>query len=205
MVHPPAAVASPRVVGRHGVAGLICKHGRVLGLCKDCGGSITCEHGWVRSLCKECQAIRAVCGRGKKSKEELLRELESTPVFIRFKKEVTSSGKIRASSVPKLLHIVDTIISNEYKKALLESTQRRTKDPMAIIEAVRQEALRKLMHEEDIYFNEAGQDNEFTMQELHDKLDEAHLSKSAHHAPVEVRPLPQPPPPPRFPLLDPSV
>ena len=71
-----------------------------------------------------------------------------------------------------------------------------------MVEAVRQEALRKLMHEEDVFFDEAGQHNEFTMHELHERLDAASRSKSAHHVAAEGRPLPQPPPNP--PLLQES-
>ena len=72
--------------------------------------------------------------------------------------------------------------------ALLESTQRRAKDPSAVVEAVRQEALRKLMHEEDLFFDEGGQHNEFTMKELHERLDEATQARDPHHHPQDEQP-----------------
>ena len=150
--------------------------------------------------CKALQREKHVKnhGRTKKNKAELEEQLLRDPSFIRFQEEVTAHGsKVRASTVPKLLKIVDDLISKEYKMALLESTQRRAKGPAAVIEAVRQEALRKLMHEEDVLFDEAGMHNEFTMAELQERLDNVARSRSAHHtAAAEVRPLPQPPPPP---------
>ena len=58
--------------------------------------------------------------------------------------------------------------------------QQRTKDPKLVIEAVRQEALRKLMHEEDERLGQGMERHEFTKEELHQKLDEAARRKQAH-------------------------
>ena len=130
----------------------------------------------------------ATRGRKKKTKQELEKQLDADPAFIKFQAELATGGKIRASTVPKLLKTVDNLLSKEYKMALLESTQRRAKDPSAVVEAVRQEALRKLMHEEDLFFDEGGQHNEFTMKELHERLDEATQARDPHHHPQDEQP-----------------
>jgi len=147
--------------------------------------------------CKILQAQQHVekYGRSKKSRGEIEFELESHPAFVKFKDEVKSAGRIRPSLVPKLLRIVDELISKEYKLALQESLQRRAKDPAGVVQAVREEAMRKLLHDEDTFFDEGGKHRDFTTEELRERLDEVQKTKSAHHIAAEAqpaRPLPQP-------------
>ena len=119
-------------------------------------------------------------GRPKKTRDELLVELEAEPLFLAFQDELQRMGKLRASSVVKVLKGVDSLISKEYKQALLESMQRRARTKHDVIEAVRQEALRKMLHEEDLLFDEAGSNTDFSLGELQARLDDATKSKSAH-------------------------
>ena len=66
-------------------------------------------------LLQKCKALQQekhvqTRGRSKKTKEELEQVLERDPAFIKFQEEVASGGKIRASTVPKLLRIVDSLV-----------------------------------------------------------------------------------------------
>ena len=45
------------------------------------------------------------------------------------------------------------------------------------------------MGEEDLFFDEGGQHNEFTMKELHERLDEATQARDPHHHPQRHHPV----------------
>lgn len=137
------------------------------------------------ALLARCKAVLreqhiAMHGRPKKTRDEMLVELEAHPLFLAFQDEVHKLPKLRASTAVKVLKGVDPLISKEYKQALLESMQRRARTKHDVIEAVRQEALRKLTHEEDVLFNEEGSNTDFSLGELQERLDEAQKAKSAH-------------------------
>ena len=114
-----------------------------------------------RDLLTKCKAILQeqrleLRGRAKKTRDELLAELEVHETFLQFQREVRAAGKLKPSIVGKIMKTAESLISKEYKQALMESMQRRARTHDDVIEAVRQEALRKMTHEEDVFFNEAG-------------------------------------------------
>ena len=120
-------------------------------------------------------------GRPKKTRDELMVELEASPVFLSFCKVVEDTPKLRPSVIAKLLKSADALISKEYKAALLESMQRRARRKEDVIEAVRQEAVRKMSQDEDIHFEDENSGG-FTKEELRQRLDDAQRSRTAHAA-----------------------
>ena len=84
------------------------------------------------ALLARCKAVLreqhiAMHGRPKKTRDEMLVELEAHPLFLAFQDEVHKLPKLRASTAVKVLKGVDPLISKEYKQALLESMQRRAR------------------------------------------------------------------------------
>ena len=124
-------------------------------------------------------------GRPKKTRDELLAELEANPAFIAFQRDVKAAGRLRPSSITKVLRNAESLISKEYKQALIESMQRRARDKEEVIKAVRLEGLRKLIHEEDIFFGDGDKHNDYTLNELQRSIDEGHHARCSPHAAAE--------------------